>query len=168
MYILYTSANYLSLAPPTSPDPPIVTIINLTTLNISWSPPWTHPVNNYTLFITNNYTGITMNYTTLNTQYIIYDEDNSECNVLEFTVSANTDVENSGRSEKTIKGFPKCEFNITIYLLLIVNYNTFLLIALNDIKQATLNNNYKFNNRSNGELKSITVNIGVCFMIMIL
>ena len=113
MYILYTSANYLSLAPPTSPDPPIVTIINLTTLNISWSPPWTHPVNNYTLFITNNNTGITMNYRTVNTQYILYDEDNSECNVLEFTVSANTDVGNS-HSEKTIKGFPKCEFNITI------------------------------------------------------
>ena len=99
-----------SIAPPTSPDPPIVTIINLTTLKISWSPPWTHPVNNYTLFITNNNTGITMNYTTVNTQYILYDEDNSECNVLEFTVSANTDVGNSGLSEKTVKGFPKCEF----------------------------------------------------------
>ena len=102
--------NYLSLAPPTSPDPPIVTIINLTALNISWSPPWTHPVNNYTLFITNNNTGITMNYTTVNTQYILYNEDNSECNVLEFTVSANTDVGNSGLSEKTVKRFPKCEF----------------------------------------------------------
>ena len=30
-----------------------------------------------------------------------------ECNVLEFTVSANTDVGNSGLSEKTVKGFPK-------------------------------------------------------------
>ena len=96
-----------SIAPPTSPDPPIVTIINLTTLKISWSPPWTHPVNNYTLFITNNNTGITMNYTTVNTQYIVYD---SECNVLVFTVSANTDVGNSGLSGKTVKRFPKCEF----------------------------------------------------------
>ena len=97
-----------SIAPPTSPDPPIVTIINLTTLKISWSPPWIHPVNNYTLFITNNNTGIIMNYTTVNTQYRVYD--NSECNVLEFTVSANTDVGNSRFSEKTINGFPKCEF----------------------------------------------------------
>ena len=48
-----------------------------------------------------------MNYTTINTQYIVYDEDNSECNVFEFTVSANTDVGNSGLSEKTVKGFPK-------------------------------------------------------------
>ena len=99
-----------SIAPPTSPDPPIVTIINLTSFIILWSPPWTHPVNDYTLFITNNNTGFTMNYTTVNTQYILYNEDNSECNVLDFTVSANTDVGNSGLSEKTFKGFPKCEF----------------------------------------------------------
>ena len=84
----------------------MVTVFNLTTLNISWSSPWTHPVNNYTLFITNNNTGITMNYTTVNTQYILHNEDNNECNVLEFTVSANTDVEN-GLSEKTVKGFSK-------------------------------------------------------------
>ena len=45
-----------------------------------------------------------MNYTTVNTQYILYDEDNSE---LEFTVSANTDVENNGLSENTVNGFPK-------------------------------------------------------------
>ena len=42
-----------------------------------------------------------MNYTTVNTQYILYDEDNSECNVLEFTVSANTDVGNSNPNCKS-------------------------------------------------------------------
>ena len=38
---------------------------------------------------------------------MLHDEDNSECNILEFTVSANTDVGNSGLSENTVKGFPK-------------------------------------------------------------
>ena len=88
-----------------------------TSVTFSWTPAWSHTVNNYTVSVIDTYgivngshtvnTGTTWTITQGNTSY--------ECTEINVTVTANTDV-GSITSEVFHTGFPKRE--IKYYLLM--------------------------------------------------
>ena len=92
---------------PNPPSPPTATIVNVTTMNISWSPPWQHPVESYNLSITNEASNETHEISTSIRSYIFSKGSTSDCTVFSFRVSAVTDVGTSELSNATYKGFPK-------------------------------------------------------------
>ena len=98
-------------APPGTQDPPVVNVINDNSLHISWTPPWFQPVNTYTLFIRNIDRGTTVTYKTSQIYYIIEKDNSSDCEVLKFSVAADTDVGTTKQSNETMKGFIKGLYN---------------------------------------------------------
>ena len=86
-------------------------VINDNSLHISWTPPWFQPVNTYTLFIRNIDRGTTVTYKTSQIHYIIEKDNSSDCEVLKFSVSADTDVGTTKQSNETMKGFIKGWYN---------------------------------------------------------
>ena len=98
------------IAPP--PDPPLspnITAMSNTLLYITWSPPWPHPISDYTLFVRNNVTKEEFNYTTTQAYYELTKESHnfSVCQVLYISVLTNTEVGSSGKSDESSYGFIK-------------------------------------------------------------
>ena len=100
---------FLFLALPNVIDPPVVTTINRTSLNISWNLPWFHPVNFYTVFVHNltERQNSSLSYTTKTNFFIFNNEEMFECAELSFAVQADTDVGENAVSNSTIKRFYK-------------------------------------------------------------
>ena len=96
--------NDLSKAPPVAPNPPVITLLNATVMSVSWSAPWIHPIQSYTLHISSNSFENTV--TTSSTNYVLNKRNITECEVVNFTVRANTEIGSSEFSSKTVKGFP--------------------------------------------------------------
>ena len=86
--------------------------LNTTALNVSWSSPWSYPVNSYTLTISSP--DISTQYNTTNDTYFIVSMETvhvSECSPIVLSVEANTDIGGSGNSNNTTTGFPKCKLS---------------------------------------------------------
>ena len=101
---------YFSSSQSTSTQP-LVSKLNTTALNVSWSSPWSYPVNSYTLTISSP--DISPQYNTTNTYFLVSMETLhvSECSPIVLSVEANTDVGGSGNSDNTTTGFPKCKLS---------------------------------------------------------
>lgn len=80
--------------------------INTTSILVTWTPPWPHPVNHYAISVNN-----TVTYTVRTTSFIIYRMNTSidECHGINITVTAGTDVGSSPPSLPFITGFPICK-----------------------------------------------------------
>ena len=95
--------------------------MNSSAVNISWGSPWSYPVNNYTLTISNSMTNITLFIiTTIGNNVIITKDNINDCTLLYVAVFANTDIGSNEVSDSKIFGFPKCKF--TILILINVNF----------------------------------------------
>ena len=108
-------------APPESPSPPTVRPHNYSSLSISWTPPWSHPVNYYTLFINSSNNNETFSFTTTEINFDLMKESHnfSTCEELYFSVAASTDVGLSERSNKSTYGFIKGNIIYTNYSMAI-------------------------------------------------
>ena len=107
--------NYLGICaragPPMPPASPGVVTSNLTTLVVSWTAPWSFPVKNYILRMTDaSSSELVRTWVTNATQALVTKTWQSECKLVVFTVEAITDVGHSGASQPTMAGFPisKC------------------------------------------------------------
>ena len=78
---------------------------NLTTLTLTWSVPWPHPISNYTVTVTNTSSGLVSQYTVNEEQFVL--RGGGQCDELVFTVEAETDVGSSGTSPNISGGFPE-------------------------------------------------------------
>lgn len=95
------------IGPPDSPASPMVATMNLTTLSVSWTAPWLLPLNSYTVTMTNITSSQAIGeWTTTHTNMFVEKTWQSDCDTLEFTVRANTDVGSSSTSQPRITGFP--------------------------------------------------------------
>ena len=93
------------------PSPPLVEILNSSAANISWKSQWSHPVNNYTLTISDINATLFTNTTVTTNSIIITKDSINDCTLLSVTVTANTDVGSSKISNSTAFGFPKCKLS---------------------------------------------------------
>lgn len=99
------------VGPPLPPPPPGVVMSNLVTLVVSWTAPWSLPVSSYILRMTDTSSLALLGLWITNcTQVLVDKTQQSECNLMDFTVEAMTDVGSTGASHPTIAGFPitKC------------------------------------------------------------
>ena len=113
--------------PPASPDRPLITVINLTSLLISWSPPWPHPIDSYVLSYTSNITAeINVTLPSNTTQFVLRKSSESDCIVYSVKVLAVTDVGPSEFSNVTYTGFPKGIINNYEIILSYYNNNSFI------------------------------------------
>lgn len=78
---------------------------NLTALTLTWTAPWSLPVNNYTITITNTSSGLVSQFTVDKEQFVL--RGGGQCDELVFTVEAETDVGGNGTSPNTTGGFPE-------------------------------------------------------------
>lgn len=103
--MLIVSFFYFIPAPPEPVSPPAISIINDTSLLISWHPPWAHPVNMYYILVTDERNGTIVlvgNYTIeQNTYYLLTDTTGFECSILSVTIQAVTDVATTVPSNAT-------------------------------------------------------------------
>ena len=103
-------------------------------MSVSWSAPWMHPIQSYTLLISSNSFENTVN--TSSTNYVLNKRNITECEVLNFTVRANTEIGSSEFSSKTFKGFPTGTHN---YYNEYVNHSSYH-FSIIDFKQVILSN----------------------------
>ena len=89
---------------------------NLTTLTLTWTAPWPHPISNYTVTVTNTSSGL-VNQFTVNEENFVLRGGGSHCDELVFIVEAETDVGSSGTSSNTTGGFPKGLFLYSLPLI---------------------------------------------------
>ena len=96
---------------PPKQSPPLVEVLNSSATNISWTPPWAYPVNNYTLTITDSMTNMTLfTNSTSDINIVIIKNNIDDCTMLYVKVAANTDVGPSEISDHSqVFGFPKCK-----------------------------------------------------------
>ena len=94
-------------AGPSPPDAPTALLLSPSKMEVSWEPPWPHPVNSYLVYVTNTHAGTSLNYSISSTNLTVLKESNDSCYELEFAVLALTDVGPSNLSQTTIKGFSK-------------------------------------------------------------
>ena len=98
---------------PGRPEAPILTVTNLTTLTLTWTAPWPHPISNYTVTVTNTSSGLVNQFIANEEQFVLRrGEGGGQCDELVFTVEAETDVGSSGFSPNTTGGFPNGLFCI--------------------------------------------------------
>ena len=107
------------LGPPEPPGAPTLTVTNLTTLTLTWSAPWQHPISNYTVTVTNTSSSLVSQFTVYEEQFVLKNEGGAGegrggrgevyCDELVFTVEAETDVGRSGTSLNATGNFPRCE-----------------------------------------------------------
>ena len=148
-------------APPGTQDPPVVNVINDNSLHISWTPPWFQPVNTYTLFIRNIDRGTTVTYKTSQIHYIIEKDNSSDCEVLKFSVAADTDVGTTKQSNETMKGFIKGWYNYRWNIL--QRYSRVVIhIGLQNKDFSNLSRSYNFSNyNSDGIPESMNLYVQV-------
>ena len=101
----------------------------MTTLTLTWTAPWPHPISNYTVTVTNTTSGLVSLFTVDEEQFVLKEGGGGgggsgadgqgggegvvgkgrggQCDELVFTVEAETDVGSSGTSPITTGGFPK-------------------------------------------------------------
>ena len=102
--------------PPSSPGTPSVTIVDLTTLEVSWTAPW-YPADSYILKIKNMTVGGSVSSQTINSTSLIETQGYSDglCHSLKFTVEAvHSSLGNSFPSNAIISGFPKGLCDMTL------------------------------------------------------
>ena len=105
--VAITIESVFCAGPPSAPEPPILSALNSTTLNISWTAPWFLPLNNYTITMLNiSSASIQDQWTTPKTSYLVTKPQNSDCELFDFTVEANTGVGSTGPSQPSTAGFP--------------------------------------------------------------
>ena len=98
---------------PGRPGAPILTVTNLTTLTLTWTAPWSHPISNYTVAVTNTSSGLVSQFTVDKEQFVLRrGGGGGQCDELVFTVEAETDVGSSGSSPNTTGGLPNGLFCI--------------------------------------------------------
>ena len=95
-----------------------------TTISIKWSPPWSHPVNNYTVTVTNrsDFVQTVYDIDKKNRVWTLsFNLTETECDELEVYVTAFTDV-GSTNSRRFSTGFPIskniCKSYVNSYLIL--------------------------------------------------
>ena len=122
---------YYNTGLPGPPGVPILTVTNQTTLTLTWTPPWPHPISDYTVTMLNLTSGQQSQWTTCD-EYLVVQrgiEGRGQCNELVFTVVAETEIGSSENSSKTTGGFPKGSFNMVVtdvtYQTLFLNQCTF-------------------------------------------
>ena len=87
---------------------------NLTTLTLTWTAPWPHPILDYTVTMLNLSSGQQNQWTTCD-EYLVVQrggEAGGQCDELVFTVVAETAVGSSKNSPNTTGGFPKGSFKL--------------------------------------------------------
>ena len=106
---LEKSTNTLYAGPPGPPGAPTLTVTNLTTLTLTWTAPWSLPVKNYTITITNTSSGLVSQFIIDKEQFVLrrVGRGGGQCDELVFTVEAETEVGSNGTSPSTTGGFPK-------------------------------------------------------------
>ena len=106
-----TIKNTLHSGPPGPPRAPTLTVTNLTTITLTWTAPWSLPVKNYTITITNTTSGLVSQFIVNKEQFVLGRKGGGrgggQCDELVFTVEAETDVGSNGTSPNTTGGFPK-------------------------------------------------------------
>lgn len=96
--------------PPSPPESPTVSVKDNSTLAVSWTAPWSFPINHYTLRMINASSSELIGlWVTNHTELMVNKSWPSDCDLLVFTVEAFTDVGPSGPSEPTLTGFPTSE-----------------------------------------------------------
>ena len=96
-----------SLGVPPKQSTPLVEVLNSSAANISWTPPWIYPIDNYTLIVTDSMTNITL--CTNASDIVIIKNSTDDCTLMYVKVVANTDVGPSEISDSQAFGFPKCK-----------------------------------------------------------
>ena len=100
----------LYAGPPSPPEPLNLSVLNSTTLLISWTAPWSFPIDNYTITTHNSDSANVQSFwTTPQTSFLVRKPQNSDCELFDFTVEANTGVGSSGPSQPSTAGFPTCK-----------------------------------------------------------
>ena len=97
----------MSLGPPGPPRAPTLTVNNLTALTLTWTAPWPHPISNYTITMLNLSSGQESRWTACEEQFVMRGGGGGQCDKLQFTVEAETEVGSSGPSPNTEGGFPR-------------------------------------------------------------
>ena len=95
---------------PAAPGAPTLTVTNLTALTLTWTAPWSLPINNYTVTVSNTSSGVANQFTIAENQFVLSrggEVGGGQCDELVFTVEAETNVGSSGTSPNTTGGFPK-------------------------------------------------------------
>ena len=91
--------------------------MNNTSILISWSPPWPHPINGYQLTVINSTSGRNqqVEYSVRDDSFVLNNPSGFECNHLSVVVQANTDV-----GITALKNFKNISFFKGLLLLLVV------------------------------------------------
>ena len=94
-----------------------MTLTNQSTITLTWTAPWLHPITNYTVAVTNTSSGLVSLFTVDEEQFVLKGgvggsggggvRGGGQCDKLLFTVEAETDVGSSGTSPITTGGFLK-------------------------------------------------------------
>ena len=94
---------------PGPPGAPTLTVTNLTTLTLTWTAPWPHPILDYTVTMLNLSSGQQNQWKTCDEYLVVQrgEEARGQCDELVFTVLVETAVGSSENSSKTTRGFPK-------------------------------------------------------------
>ena len=92
--------------PPGPPEAPKLTVTNMTAINLTWAAPWPFPVSNYTITMLNLSSGQESQWTAYEEQFVVRGG-GGQCDELQFTVEAETEVGSSGPSPNTTGSFPK-------------------------------------------------------------
>ena len=102
-YIIYNTGL------PGPPGAPTLTVTNLTTLTLTWTAPWLHPILYYTVTMLNLSSSQQNQWTTFDEYLVVQrgEEGRGQCDELVFTVLADTTVGSSENSPNTTGGFPK-------------------------------------------------------------
>ena len=96
--------------PPAASGAPTLTVNNMTALTLTWTAPWSLPISNYTVTVSNTSSGVVSQFTVAENQFVLRrggEGGGGQCDELVFTVEAETDVGSSGTSPNTTGGFSK-------------------------------------------------------------
>ena len=97
------------LLPSGLPGPPedfTVQVTNMTALTLTWTAPWPHPISNYIVTMLNLSSSQKSKWGTNENQFVLRGGGGGQCDELQFTVKAVTEVGNSTGSPPARKGFP--------------------------------------------------------------